>query len=358
MQILSVIFTWALVFGLALSNFIQSNCEIIGNMMRDQHGIHQHFESNKNKSITTNISSVLFTTLSGKNSILKKIVLANPTVTSSANREVQILLKVKNNDCFVQFIRCYYYPSIQTVYIQTDHLDGDFSEETETWKSFKNLKEFKDRLRVYIRMAVCLKELHKLGIIHNDIKPKNIVANKDHPETLNIIDFGLSTQDEYENQSGGTYHFMPPEYAQVTHHDDGSQSCQVNDYTDESRDIYALGITFALLEFGKSKVLNGINQARVSNLGKCFQISQLQSIISNNVKEISSTVVENRNDERRAFIVLLDTMVREPTSKRPDSKLTKNNLISIYKAKYGEYVSNSKPKHRDLVSMFLPFFII
>ncbi len=43
-----------------------------------------------------------------------------------------------------------------------------------------------------IQIIQRLRDLHSIGIIHNDIKPNNILINKENGELLYLIDFGLS----------------------------------------------------------------------------------------------------------------------------------------------------------------------
>ena len=38
-----------------------------------------------------------------------------------------------------------------------------------------------------------LRVLHKLGYVHNDVKLENMLVGNQDPQTLYLIDFGLST---------------------------------------------------------------------------------------------------------------------------------------------------------------------
>lgn len=81
-------------------------------------------------------------------------------------------------------------------------------------KSF--FKYFKQQSR---KIISALKYLHENGLIHQDIKPKNIIVNPLKGD-LSLIDFGLARP--YNNDSpldrtiaftGGTSGYAPPEFA-------------------------------------------------------------------------------------------------------------------------------------------------
>ena len=50
-----------------------------------------------------------------------------------------------------------------------------------------------DRLKFYVKLFEALKDIHSRGLIHNDIKPANIMLDQEEYEGIPfIIDFGLS----------------------------------------------------------------------------------------------------------------------------------------------------------------------
>ncbi|HEY9613331.1 hybrid sensor histidine kinase/response regulator, partial [Allocoleopsis sp.] len=101
-------------------------------------------------------------------------------------------------------------------------------------------------LKLAIKTADILGNIHSSNIIHKDINPSNIVFN---PETgiVKIIDFGISTQLTRENPTlknpnvlEGTLAYMSPE-----------QTGRMNRSLDYRTDFYSLGVTFYELLTGQ-----------------------------------------------------------------------------------------------------------
>jgi serine/threonine protein kinase len=110
---------------------------------------------------------------------------------------------------------------------------------------------FQDRLQIAEDLAHGLKQMHELGIIHGDIKPGNVLIQRqgDRVVGARITDFGsafdrdtnrdiLSTS--YGHNSYGTPECSPPEMV-------GENRFQGND---KACDMWALGCTLYELEFG------------------------------------------------------------------------------------------------------------
>ncbi|EPG67815.1 protein kinase domain-containing protein [Leptospira wolffii] len=103
-----------------------------------------------------------------------------------------------------------------------------------------------DFFPIAIQLAERLSEIHSRKIIHKDLKPENIIYNKDE-KTVRIIDFGISTRLNREETSWsapnileGSIHYISPE-----------QTGRMNRSVDYRSDFYSLGITFYEMLLGK-----------------------------------------------------------------------------------------------------------
>lgn len=92
-------------------------------------------------------------------------------------------------------------------------------------------------LDIFIQITSIMKQLHELGIVHNDIKLDNIMINKSHE--IFLIDFGYSCSIHQEDDIigcssiyAGTLYYISPE------------KVAGNDYDKIKAEIYSLGITF------------------------------------------------------------------------------------------------------------------
>ena len=123
------------------------------------------------------------------------------------------------------------------------------------------------RQRAVDQLLDAVAYLHKKGIVHNDLKPDNILISR-VDSTLKIIDFGLSDNDAYFLYKGLG---CTPQYA--------SPELKANKQTDCRSDIYSLGLLMREI-LGKrysaitSRAYNPIPQKRYTN------VAQIQKALS------------------------------------------------------------------------------
>ncbi len=121
-------------------------------------------------------------------------------------------------------------------YIILEYIDG--YNLRELIKDQSNL--LKNYISIILKVCDILGYIHKKGVIHQDIKSRNIILTKDGD--VKIIDFGLAYEkDKYSikvRERAGTPHYMSPE--------------QVKGYRgDERSDIYSLGVVMYELTTGR-----------------------------------------------------------------------------------------------------------
>ena len=86
------------------------------------------------------------------------------------------------------------------------------------------------RQRIFEQLLSATTYLHKAGVLHNDLKPDNILITRTNHD-VRLIDFGFADDDSHcqERMLGGTQGYASPELAE--------QRCAI----DSRSDIYALG---------------------------------------------------------------------------------------------------------------------
>ena len=92
-----------------------------------------------------------------------------------------------------------------------------------------------------IDLADALREAHRKGFVHRDVKPQNILVDQD--ERVYLVDFGLALADQDIGKrlpAGGTPAYMSPEQAKGEGH-----------RVDGRSDIFSLGVMFYELLTGR-----------------------------------------------------------------------------------------------------------
>jgi predicted ATPase/serine phosphatase RsbU (regulator of sigma subunit)/predicted Ser/Thr protein kinase len=93
-------------------------------------------------------------------------------------------------------------------------------------------------LHLAINISNIIGEIHKCGVIHKDVNPRNMLIGKD--ESVYLIDFGIASVYKKENKNldvperlEGTLAYISPE-----------QTGRMNHSVDLRSDLYSLGVTF------------------------------------------------------------------------------------------------------------------
>jgi serine/threonine-protein kinase len=158
--------------------------------------------------------------LEGRKIALKVINIPsdNPSFIKHTEQELKNLQKLSVPFCNPHVI-CYYggYVDDNKFLIEMELIQG-----IELDKFVNRLKKTKSPQMVYYYLLLIAKDIadglkfsHEKGIIHNDIKPSNIMVDKNN--VLKIIDYGMScyspsVRNKECVRSGGTPYYMAPEY--------------------------------------------------------------------------------------------------------------------------------------------------
>ena len=175
-------------------------------------------------------------------------------------------------------------------------------------------------LKISAQVASALEAAHKSHIIHRDIKPQNIVLNKNM--VAKVTDFGIAKISSAatittSSNTMGSVHYFSPEHAK-------------GGYTDERSDIYSLGVVMYEMSTGKlpfnadspvSVALKHIQEQPVEPIKVNPNVSvALNSIILKAMQKLPSDRYQS------ATSMLADIYV---ALKEPDNKLIARNNSSV-----------------------------
>lgn len=173
-------------------------------------------------------------------------------------------------------------------YCVEEYIDGETLEAHIRRFGIPNDEEAK---RIIYEICLGLRDIHRLGIIHRDINPSNIMI--DRYGCVKIIDFGISRinkpQKTADTQILGTHGYAAPEQYGFSQ-------------TSIKSDIYSLGV---LINYIKTAALP--NQVKAEGLlgeiaEKCTQIDESKRY--NSVDEILKAIETGKAEKRKAKFTL------------------------------------------------------
>lgn len=152
----------------------------------------------------------------------------------SWHRETQSMLRSQEepgNSAIVKF----YGGDARFLSIFMEYVEGASDLTTPRWRArpsdmFIGTRE--DAFRVLRDIASALSHIHRRELVHNDIKPGNILYSRERGAV--VCDFGLSTPTNNSPSGGGTPYYLPPEFI-------GTKA------RGPPSDVWALGVTMLYL---------------------------------------------------------------------------------------------------------------
>lgn len=155
--------------------------------------------------------------------------------------------------------------------------------------------EAEEAIKVIKKLAQCINKLHKLGIAHRDIKPQNILINKD--KEVKLIDFNISKK---SNKNNGDSRFYQRFMTQVSSPLFSAPEIRKPTCYTESIDIWGIGTVLATMIFGSGIFDSERNLSIELDYNELLQIIE-EGNCQDDVKEIiKQALAYNPNDRPTA----------------------------------------------------------
>jgi serine/threonine protein kinase len=186
----------------------------------------------------------------------------------------------------------------------------------------KTAHPIEDKLAIAIQLAKGIAEMHARGVVHVDLKPKNILLTSHGEERhVRIADFGLSCPVGTSKPFAGTITYAPPEQVEA-------KTAKIIMHAKKSLDVWAFGNILAELMYhhkinvfssSKAAILQSENEELFQKYHDLRSI--MKKIISG--EPLPKAILQSGNKE--LFQKYYDEM-RKLISKKPLPKTIKNDV--------------------------------
>ena len=207
-------------------------------------------------------------------------------------------------------------------------LETDLDKET-ICENFINMYTPLERIQRYRDLAMGLVKMHSLNLIHEDLKPGNIMSKDLNFTAFKLIDFGMSCYTS-KNVFGGTPLYNSPEKILALRQ---GGSC------DPKHDIWALGLTIAAIEANK----NVINKGLTADCFKYYHSNACYEVLKDNISNVIHKIFGKKN----GFSKLVIEMISYKAEERPTAQEIVHAIDSMTNKEKKSELINSKISKRD-----------
>ena len=215
------------------------------------------------------------------------------------------------------------------------------------WLKEEGVLSIDETIKIVRQLLNAINHAHKVGVIHRDIKPNNILLCKDG--TVKVMDFGLAKliQEHGEQstvtQTAGTLYYMSPEQIK------GSK-------IDNRTDIYSIGMTIYEMLTGRTPFEKGAGEYNIQKQiieGKIDSPDKYNPGIPKSlVKFIMKAIDKNPEKRFQNINEMLSELYRFETFEKPSEDKTKIILDNA------PFTNNTEKKKKTILYSSLAIAIV
>ena len=277
--------------------------------------------------------------LSKEDNIVVKIVsLPLGEDLTNIRQEVATINELKGTNVGFDFKMC-----VQTsdkVYIVQEKLHKDLSDKN-LLTTFRNMGKL-ERLEIFSKLARKFEVMHGLNLVHQDVKPENLMTRYSDLSEIVVIDFGVSGKID-QVKLAGTPYYSPPSKIKGINNPELEEENKVTFY----HDVYGLVLTFASME-SEASIFSGLKESCFKNMIQiCFERLEKNVEIAfaangmNEMAKIAIDIMENKANlnSMKKLADSIDSIIKASSNGLEEDEFDSDDFI------------NSKVSNKD---SFLP----